>query len=778
MPRWLTRGLIALLLAIVVAGIGAPYLRADYFRHRIQEELERGLGRKVDVGEVHYTLFAGPGFSVSRVIIHDDPRVGIEPLAYVESLEARVHPASLWSGRLEFSSLRLSDTTVNLIKPDDGPWNFQRLVERSAEEARALPPIYVRSSRINFKFGDTKAVVYFRDADLDVDPGDNGRVQLKFAGDPARTDRAQQGYGRVTANGAWRVGAGGGESQLDLLLELERSSIPEIVRLLDGRDLGVQGVISTRARVAGLVSNLQITGKLQVEDLRRAEIGGRGGSWKIPYRGTLDLKSEKLALETESGVEKGKKPVIEAPVSWRASGTGLMSKPRWEASVEMKELPAASFVEIAQHLGLAYPLPGAALKPVIDGKLDGSINYSTSAGFRGQVVAQDALLTLPGAQPIRLRRAELVVDNQQWRIEPSALEIGGGQTAELQGSYSLAERALEIRVSTEELKVAELQSSSGRLLGAAAVPLLESAKEGSWKGWIRYRRAGDAEGEWSGEYDLQNVVLDVDGLADPLRIATAAIALDGPRMTVKRLRARAGKIAFEGEFRRAGAKSNHLEVTIEKLNASDLELLLAPSLTRQQGFLARTLRFGSVEAPEWLRTRHLDATVSVEEFRAAEYSGSIDAAAVRWRGTRIQITGIDGSIEDAAINGALVVDLDGRAPKYAFRGKLLDALYHGGRLEFDGKLDAEGSGVQLLGSLRAEGAVKGRALNFAPDAELKAFSGQFELTSGTSGLRWRLANLEATQGTDTFTGQGVTQSDGKLIVDLAGRKSLRLTVAP
>ncbi|MEO8028691.1 MAG: AsmA family protein, partial [Bryobacteraceae bacterium] len=419
MPRWMKRGLLVLVLAVVAAGVGAPFLRADYFRQRIQEALERGLGRKVEVGAVHYTLFTGPGFSVSQVIIHDDPRVGIEPLAYVDSLDARVHPASLWSGRLEFSSLRLSDTTVNLIKPDDGPWNFQRLVERSAEQAGSLPPIYLRSSRVNFKFGDTKTVVYFRDADLDVVPGDDGRIAITFAGDPGRTDRAQQGYGRITANGSWRVAnAASNESQLDLLIELERSSIPEIAHLLDGQDLGVQGVVSTRARVAGFVSNLQISGRLQVEDLRRNEIGARGGNFKVPYKGTLDLRGEKLALETESPTPSGNKKgnVDPPPVSWRVAGAGLMTKPHWEASVEMKELPAASFVEIAQHLGLTYSLPDAAVKAVIDGKLDGSISYSTDAGFRGQVVAQDALMTLPGAQPIRLRRGELVVDNQQWRI--------------------------------------------------------------------------------------------------------------------------------------------------------------------------------------------------------------------------------------------------------------------------------------------------------------------------------------------------------------------------
>ncbi|MEO8025567.1 MAG: hypothetical protein ABI823_03810, partial [Bryobacteraceae bacterium] len=353
----------------------------------------------------------------------------------------------------------------------------------------------------------------------------------------------------------------------------------------------------------------------------------------------------------------------------------------------------------------------------------------------------------------------------------------GLETAEMEGSYSLSDRALVVKVTTPGLKVAELQASSGRLLGAAAVPLLEAAKEGVWKGWVRYRREGEFEGEWSGEYDLQNAVIEVDGLADKVRIASAAVSIDRNRMTIRRLRARAGKVGFEGEYRQIGNRSR-LDLAIESVNAADLERLLIPSLARQQGFFARTLRIGRIESPEWLKTRHLDAALAIEELIAGDYSGSIEKALVKWDGAKIRITNIDGLIENTAIAGILNVDLSGRVPKYSFQGKAMDATYHGGRLEFEGKLETEGLGSQLLAGARAEGTVKGRALTFAPDTELRTVSGQFEVSVGASGPKWRLQNVEASQGTDLLRGEGGTQADGKLVVELMGRKPLRVTAIP
>ncbi|MGA2590149.1 MAG: hypothetical protein ABSH32_09560, partial [Bryobacteraceae bacterium] len=56
--KWL--GILAAVL--VVVGIAAPYLSVNAFGPRIQSALEGALGRKVELGAVHFSLFSGPGF--------------------------------------------------------------------------------------------------------------------------------------------------------------------------------------------------------------------------------------------------------------------------------------------------------------------------------------------------------------------------------------------------------------------------------------------------------------------------------------------------------------------------------------------------------------------------------------------------------------------------------------------------------------------------------------------------------------------------------------------
>ena len=90
------------------------------------------------LGEVRFNLFTGPGFTVSNVEIADDPSVGIEPLAYVESLEARVTLRSFFTPQLSFSNLKLKNPTVNLVKNEQGTWNFQLL--RAASGPLPGPP--------------------------------------------------------------------------------------------------------------------------------------------------------------------------------------------------------------------------------------------------------------------------------------------------------------------------------------------------------------------------------------------------------------------------------------------------------------------------------------------------------------------------------------------------------------------------------------------------------------------------------------------------------------
>src|SRR5207248_2029162 len=145
---------------LLVVGLVAPLINAAHYKERIRQALEASLARKVDFRKVHFALFSGLGFSLDAVTIHEDPRYGIEPFAYVPTLQARLRIDKLLAGQIQFSSLRLIEPSLNLVKRTDGAWNIVELVERLRPPARVslnlFPAFEIASGRMDFKFGTRK----------------------------------------------------------------------------------------------------------------------------------------------------------------------------------------------------------------------------------------------------------------------------------------------------------------------------------------------------------------------------------------------------------------------------------------------------------------------------------------------------------------------------------------------------------------------------------------------------------------------------------------------
>ena len=800
-------------LIVIVLGVAAYFLPVDFVRPPIARALERGLGRRVEIGEIHFNLFTGPGFTLDSVTIHEDPRVGIEPFAYVETLEARVRVLSLLFRRLEFSSLRLGDATINLVKTDPGPWNFQFLLGASTNSF-AMPAISMRGGRVNFKFGETKSVFYFNDADFDVSPAGDGSVELRFSGAPSRTDRSALNFGHFFVRGQWTG------QRWDMKVELERSALAEVAQLLNSRDFGLHGIVAFNAELSGPPSHLDVIGQLQIEDVHRWDLMPQRGGWKIACTGTLDLHAERLELTSASETPN-------PPLTMRFRAWDLLSAPHWDASADVNQVPLSTLIEVARHMGAAMPQKLSA-----EGAVSGAVHYSEPDGIAGRLEMQDAMLSLPDAQPLRAANAALVIDRQEVLFEPATVQIGEEETADVEGRYTLSDGAaatqpavdsdvpqpdkalskgsakgldktrdkaadtgLNLRITTRSLSV-----SATRAFGLAAIPLFDQllppainqTPPATWRGSVRYHwappdrgvspAAGGAHGEWSGEYELQNARVAVDGLADPLRIQSAAVSLNGPRVSVTHLRARAGAIAFTGEYRwdPKAIRPHQFRIAIPEADAAELARLWSPAVVRERGFLARTLRFSPDPLPDWLKGRHADGTLSIGSLTFGDSHFKLDGARLLWDGANVRLLHAKAHLdqaprlEPASMDGEIALDFSGRAPHYRARGKLLDYAYNGGGLDFEGSLEGD-----AFGTARAEGSLRGRSITFNPDADFRSVAGCFEMLTSAAGARWKLSELEVFEGGESYYGTGVTQSDGRLSLELLGHgRQLHVTSGP
>jgi hypothetical protein len=323
----------------------------------------------------------------------------------------------------------------------------------------------------------------------------------------------------------------------------------------------------------------------------------------------------------------------------------------------------------------------------------------------------------------------------------------------------------------------QLSVSGTHLLNAAPVPLLEQLHQGSWKGWVSYEKTAEDPGVWSGQYDLQNAVIEIPGLALPVRLISASAQMNESGLQLTRMRGRAGTVKFEGDYRydALAPRAHRLRLTIPELQLADLEGLMLPALSRDEGFLARAFRRDH-PLPKWLLER--DAEVSLQVVKLANGDlplGDLSAHAV-WRGPSINLSNIEWHLDSMHTSGKMSVNLAKSEPSYDLSGTVENFDYRNGQLDIDGELQSRGIGAALLLNLRSKGTFEGRGIMLAPDAEVREVSGSYRVESSSGIPRLLLSNVQLLQGADTLIGQGASQPDGHIVLELAsGRKQVRLT---
>ncbi len=751
---------------VLLAGLVAPYVSGDRYRERLRGSLERALGgnRRVEIGNVRFSLFKGPGFALEEVTIYEDPAIGAEPIAYIRDSGTLEIAPSLWSllgGRFVIDSIRMDGASINLSKSGPasewGRWNFASFVNRSIMSA--APAIHVRNSRINFKFGEVKSVFYLTETDLDISPpaGAGGGWEVDLSANAARTDRTNQALGAFRLKGRWFVAP----ERVDFDLDMARTGLDEITALLRGHAGGVHGTVSARLRLAGPIDKIGISGRLNVEDVHRWDLlpPQQSQGWPLDLGGVLDLIGQRLELQSTSARN------VPLPLSVRLLASDYLTRPRWSLAVNWNRFPVGPLMELARHMGVEVPQ-----RLEIGGSLDGEVEYSPQESLRGRLAFHDAALTIPGSPPVRFENAYLTVGDGHVRLAPAVVRTSDGEQANLEADYDMGPQALDLAISADAMQVASLRAQ----VALAAIPWLEQVRSGRWSGTLQYHLGGESTG-WKGRLEVTDADVPVPGFADPLRLASARVQIDRSRIVLDRLQGALGKLAFTGDYRYEPdtARPHRLRLRAPHVNAADLETEAMPTL-RRAGLLASAL--GRAAAPPWLRQRSLDGSIEIDDFvLAGTHFGNVKARLV-WDGARVTLQGLQADLAGAAITGALSVNVRVARPSYRFTGKIKGLKWQDGKTDVEGTLETAGFGAALLSNITSEGAFSASGVDFGPGSPFHAASGNYSLEWWQAAPRLRLTGLSLRTVDGAFTGRGATQDDGRIIILLSdGAREMRMT---
>ena len=202
--------------ALIVLALFLLRPGASRLKSRIASSISSAVGRPVDIGSVHLRLLPRPGFDLENLVVYDDPAFGAEPMLRASEVTADLRLISLMRGRLEISRLDLTEPSLNLVQAEDGRWNLEALLERTAHiplaptakaksEARpGFPYIQATSARINFKNGPEKKPYALTNADFSLWQDSENSWGVRLKAQPFRSDLNLNDTGLLQVIGTWQ----------------------------------------------------------------------------------------------------------------------------------------------------------------------------------------------------------------------------------------------------------------------------------------------------------------------------------------------------------------------------------------------------------------------------------------------------------------------------------------------------------------------------------------------------------------------------------------------
>jgi hypothetical protein len=437
----------------------------------------------------------------------------------------------------------------------------------------------------------------------------------------------------------------------------------------------------------------------------------------------------------------------------------VLSRPLWSADLSIEGMPASALIEAARDMGA--PIPQAV---AVRGNVVGLVGYGPSAGMQGQLSVDGATVKLGNGPELTVEHAGVLIAGEELRLTPAS--IGGeGRTAELEAIFIPTRHRFDATIRARGLPVATL--ASGNLIATAASPFVSRFTGGTWSGWVRYMSDRDQEGAWSANLDIRDTVTRVPGVAVPVRVASAAVELNGTDVSMRRMRLDAGGVDVAGEYSYITGKDVHtFNVTVPSLSGEEIERVLMPTLRHNTGLLAR-MRFTRSSVPEWLRARRAGGTIHIGTLMLGEVNVDDFESRVDWSGAAVRFTGIEGRIADGSIAADAAVDLSKAEPVYKINGHFINIGWRGGKVDLSGALTTNGTGTDLLMNLRSEGTFQARAVDVIAEVPLRTMSGTYGISIGRSGPQIKLTALQAATVGERFLGQGATLADGRLQLELA-----------
>ncbi|MBB5339945.1 AsmA family protein [Tunturiibacter gelidoferens] len=457
------------ILAVMLLILLPPYISVNRYQRRIATSIGDSLGRPVHLDKVSLNLLPLPGFTLENFVVDEDPAFGSEPVIRANSVRATLRLSSLWSRRVEFSTISFTEPSVNLVHTAVGKWNLESILlhaahisaaptaQRKAGPAPRFPYIEATGARLNLKLDREKSPISLTEADFALWLPDPQQWHLRLSARPARTDTDVSDTGTLELEGTLGRAASLDQVPISLRAEWRNAPLGGASRLLLGRDAGIRGEMVLTANAQGTVSNSNVQARLRLTDTRRADF--------VPAQ-PMDIDLQCLGSATADFHS-----FQDLRCSWPPAGssdapivalTGSLPDLRNPKSADLQigtpGLPAATLLEWLRVASARVPADISAA-----GALTGNLSYAPASPgtlpWRGELLLTNTSLINPHAGPTSLVSGDVALRSTTtpapktpqtkhhkptpptadgFQLEPVSLALGGKDPATLEGHLDAA----------------------------------------------------------------------------------------------------------------------------------------------------------------------------------------------------------------------------------------------------------------------------------------------------------------------------------------------------
>jgi len=554
------RNATVVLALLIAAALVAPYfLNAGRYRPFLKAGLERSLHRKVSLGYIALHFFPHLGFTIDNVVVDEDPAFGLEPFIRVGHIDCDLQWRSLWSSRLYFGTLTLSDPNINLVRNSAGRWNIENLLLQSGIKTQStghglssLAPanlsVEIEGARLNFKIGENKKPFAIVDTHAHLDfEYDSNRIDFRMAGEPVRTDLELPTPGLVELDGSWSPARSPGHT-LDATLRMQGALLYDWIPLLTGQNPEVYGVMNSTIHLGGTLRKVKYSGDAALRHLHRWEQlpSSNDLPCDLRFRGQFDRDKQKLTI---NGMDLA---FAHSQIHLEGSIAAVTTHPDFDLVVAFERSQLRDLQRLSERV------LGSRVAWNINGRLNGMISIRgpwQGKRYGGFLNAHQVRLdTSSGAFPvsdvaIRFMRSEARLAPVRVELAPRVEVVAEGILRHISPGRSRRHRTIH---PTYELTFSSRAVNLRRLLhfGRAFGILRKSSLEAAGIGSFTLHVAGEAW-PWSkpgvtAQASIRSARLMMPGLSEPLNIPRARIQVYGKQVIVNPFLAVMGTSVFSG----------------------------------------------------------------------------------------------------------------------------------------------------------------------------------------------------------------------------------------